>query len=160
MRSNCGSTRVLKRAGRSADSSPPCVGGLCACAVLGAGNPSVVVKTRVHSTLCGVVAAHIVLGIEPTEMRELSTDNLTDILANSMETLGLLPDLVESDPLIQSVLKELVESGDRIVPRFLHLLNDHPGTAEQILKSSVSGLASLHAVHTAKTELKRRAEAN
>lgn len=93
-------------------------------------------------------------------MRELSTDALNDILASSTETLSLLPDFVESDPLFKSALHDLINSRDGIIPRFLMLLNDHPEIAKQLLRSSLSGLNSLHVTHTAKAELKRRAEAN
>ena len=93
-------------------------------------------------------------------MRELSNEALNKALANSMEALRQLPDVVENDPLIQTSLHDLMKSEDRIIPRFLGLLNDHPQIATQILKSSVAGLTSLHVAHTVKAELKRRAEAN
>ena len=87
-------------------------------------------------------------------------ESSNEVLANSMETLRQLPDLVENEPLLQAALHDLMTSRDRIIPRFLGLLNDHPEIAKQLLKSSVSGLTNLHVAYTVKAELKRRAEAN
>ena len=93
-------------------------------------------------------------------MEYLPTEKLEEYLATARLTLERLPSDIDREPLIQTALQELMESGKDVRQRFQQMLVDQPEVATRVLMLSISAITNLHVADNVSKSLKLRAEGN
>ncbi len=95
-----------------------------------------------------------------TAVYNLPTEKLEEYLATARLTLERLPSDIDREPLIQTALQELMESGKDVRQRFQQMLVDQPEVATRVLMLSISAITNLHVADNVSKSLKLRAEGN